>query len=186
MLPPAPLPGRLMDVMGTMHEVGRSVPLVFPLHPRTRAKIDAAGVDVDRRTVRLVDPLGYLDFLCLEAHAAVVLTDSGGIQEETSVLGVPCLTLRENTERPVTVIQGTNRLVGYERTTIVAAVAEALAADRAPCAIPLWDGQTAERIVDILRVSNAPPAFVPPALVANPTPEFAVSRQSVQRSLSGS
>ena len=174
---------RLIDVMGTLHEVGRLVPLVFPIHPRTRAKIDAAGVEIDGRRVRLVEPQGYLDFLCLEANAALVFTDSGGIQEETSILGVPCLTLRENTERPITITQGTNRLVGYERATILAAVADALVTDRAPRSIPLWDGLTAERIVDILRLPTEPPTFIPPSLLVDPSAEFAASRHLEQPSL---
>jgi len=103
-----------------------------------------------------VEPLGYVDFLALEAHAAVVLTDSGGIQEETTFLGVPCLTLRRTTERPVTVTEGTNRLVEREQAAIVDAVRAALAAPRLPAAAPeLWDGHTAERVVDALvRISR--------------------------------
>ena len=129
-------PDRLIDVMATLNDVGKLLPLIFPVHPRTRAMIQALDIAVDQRRVRLIDPLGYLDFLCLESSAAVVLTDSGGIQEETSVLGVPCLTFRENTERPTTITQGTNRLVGYERSTILDAVADALAADRIPRPYP--------------------------------------------------
>ena len=125
------------------------------MHPRTRKKLAqfglAARVAAQPR-LRLVDPLGYLDFLRLMAHARVVLTDSGGIQEETTVLGVPCLTLRENTERPVTVELGTNRLVGQQPEAILAAYREVMAGrarrGRTP---PLWDGGAAGRIVAVLR-----------------------------------
>ena len=102
--------------------------------------------------LRLIDPPGYLDFLALQSHAAVVLTDSGGVQEETTVLGVPCLTLRENTERPITVSQGTNRLVGSSPSAIIAAVRESLNGARRPELVPeLWDGRAAERITKVLR-----------------------------------
>ena len=94
--------------------------------------------------------MGYVDFLGLLDNASLVLTDSGGIQEETSVLGVPCLTLRKNTERPITCELGTNRLVGVDPNDIVAAAGEALAREWGPAEIPLWDGNTATRIVDIL------------------------------------
>jgi UDP-N-acetylglucosamine 2-epimerase (non-hydrolysing) len=120
---------------------------VFPVHPRTR-KVLEDGVP----GLRPIDPLGYLDFLKLTAHARLVLTDSGGLQEEATVLGVPCLTMRNNTERPATVDQGTNILVGLDRERIVAAALRALAetpatARRTP---DLWDGQAAGRILDIL------------------------------------
>ena len=96
----------------------------------------------------MIDPLGYLDFLSLYSGARLVLTDSGGIQEETSVLGIPCLTLRENTERPITVTMGTNTIVGTDPTKIVAAAFAALnETARQPVSIPLWDGHTAERIL---------------------------------------
>jgi len=101
--------------------------------------------------VHLLDPLGYLEFLGLLADAGVVLTDSGGIQEETTILAVPCLTLRENTERPVTVEQGTNRVVGTAREAVVAAVWQALAGERGNGRRPeLWDGRAAERVVQVL------------------------------------
>jgi UDP-N-acetylglucosamine 2-epimerase (non-hydrolysing) len=99
----------------------------------------------------LIDPLGYLDFLSLYSGARLVLTDSGGIQEETSVLGIPCLTLRENTERPITVTMGTNKIVGTDPEKIIAAALGALGeTTRTPANIPLWDGHTAERILDAL------------------------------------
>jgi UDP-N-acetylglucosamine 2-epimerase (non-hydrolysing) len=143
--------GRLVDAL---EEIAADLALVFPVHPRTRQKLAAFGL-AERLAalpgLRLVEPLGYLDFLKLLAEARLVLTDSGGIQEETTILGVPCLTLRENTERPVTVVCGTNRLVGRDPARILSAWREirdgAPAAPRVP---PLWDGRAAERIADAL------------------------------------
>lgn len=168
---------RLSDVVDTLHEVGRMVPLVFPAHPRTRAKIEAAGFRTDDRLLRLIEPLGYLEFLSLQAQAALVLTDSGGIQEETSVLGVPCLTLRENTERPITITRGTNRLVGYDRTRILRAAEAALGSGFGTRGdIPLWDGHAADRIVDELCGPGAAHRFVPPAILERPSAEYNASQ----------
>src|SRR5262249_60150878 len=112
-------PSNVDDVEALQHLLatldGLGVRLVFPVHPRTRQRMMAAGITLDPRRWLVCEPLGYLDFLCLQASARVVFTDSGGIQEETTVLGVPCLTLRENTERPVTCEQGTNQPVGTSR-----------------------------------------------------------------------
>jgi UDP-N-acetylglucosamine 2-epimerase (non-hydrolysing) len=130
----------------------RAVPIVFPVHPRTRKALsDRSGEALPN--LRLLDPLGYLDFMKLVAHARLVLTDSGGVQEETTVLGIPCLTLRDSTERPVTVEQGSNVLVGLDPGRIIEAGLQALeqpAKGRVP---ELWDGQTAPRILDILTAS---------------------------------
>jgi UDP-N-acetylglucosamine 2-epimerase (non-hydrolysing) len=134
------------------------MPVVLPAHPRTRARIGELGLAERVRTMgglRLCDPLGYLDFLGLTAASALVLTDSGGLQEETSVLGIPCLTLRENTERPITVTLGTNRVVGVAPAAIRTAAAEALQRPAGGREIPLWDGHTAERIVDALARSRS-------------------------------
>jgi UDP-N-acetylglucosamine 2-epimerase (non-hydrolysing) len=143
---------KLLDVLEVVLADG---PLVFPVHPRTRQKLAQFGLAARvaaQPDLRLVDPLGYLDFLKLMAHARVVLTDSGGIQEETTILGVPCLTLRENTERPVTVELGTNRLVGQQPDRILAAYREVMATRGAtPRIPPLWDGRAAGRIVRVLR-----------------------------------
>jgi UDP-N-acetylglucosamine 2-epimerase (non-hydrolysing) len=142
---------RLVEALEAIH---RDLALVFPVHPRTRQKIAAFGLAerlVALPELRLVEPLGYLDFLKLMAEARVVLTDSGGIQEETTILGVPCLTLRENTERPVTVECGTNRLVGRDPGRILAAWREIRDGPAAPARVPpLWDGRAAERIAEIL------------------------------------
>jgi UDP-N-acetylglucosamine 2-epimerase (non-hydrolysing) len=127
--------------------------LVFPIHARTRDRLRHYGLLAELDTqpnLRLVQPLGYLEFLCLLAQARLVLTDSGGIQEETTVLGVPCLTLRTNTERPVTITEGTNRLVDPgDATAIERAVDEELSRplDRTPRRPEFWDGRAAERIV---------------------------------------
>jgi UDP-N-acetylglucosamine 2-epimerase (non-hydrolysing) len=133
-------------------ELSRDVPVIFPVHPRTRAALDAlAGGWPEAVKVRAIEPLGYLDFLKLMSEARLVLTDSGGIQEETTILGVPCVTLRDNTERPVTLTHGTNILAGTEASGIRSAIRTAL--DRsgpAPPPPPLWDGHAAERIADVL------------------------------------
>ena len=148
-------PDQLRQLLGVLDEIARDVPLVFPVHPRTRKRLDGAGVPLDPARWRITDPVGYLEFLRLTASARVVLTDSGGIQEETTILGVRCLTLRENTERPVTIDQGSNILAGTQSDSIRAAYRRALAepvSDRRP---DLWDGRSAERIVTILEQSFA-------------------------------
>ena len=174
-------PDRLTDVARTLSEVGERLPLVFPVHPRTRQVLQRCDIQLDPRRVRVVEPLGYLDFLALEEAAALVLTDSGGVQEETSVFGVPCLTLRDNTERPVTVTRGTNTLVGFERETIVSAAHGALARGRRRADIPLWDGHACERIAEILTRKLPAPRFVPPALALDGSAEFRAGRAGVPR-----
>jgi UDP-N-acetylglucosamine 2-epimerase (non-hydrolysing) len=138
-----------------LREVSRDLPLIFPVHPRTRANIEKFGIELGDR-VHLVPPLAYMEFLDLWKDAAVVLTDSGGMQEETTALGIPCLTLRENTERPVTVTDGTNVLVGSDPELICDEVAKILAGHGKQGQRPhLWDGRAAQRIVEILvRVLN--------------------------------
>lgn len=143
--------GRILEALERICE---QLPVVFAVHPRTRKTITELGLDERVEKIgglRLIDPLGYLDFLSLYSGARLVLTDSGGIQEETSVLGIPCLTLRENTERPITVTMGTNTIVGTDTTKIIAAAFAALnETARQPVSIPLWDGHTAERILAAL------------------------------------
>ncbi len=138
--------GRMVSAMA---RIQAEIPLVFPVHPRTRQRL--AGMDGRLPGLLLIDPLPYLDFVCLMAHARCVLTDSGGIQEETTALGIPCLTLRTSTERPITVARGTNRVVGVEPEAICAAWRQ-IAEGRWPAGeLPeLWDGKAAERIVRIL------------------------------------
>jgi UDP-N-acetylglucosamine 2-epimerase (non-hydrolysing) len=145
---PALVDGPLLhDAMRHLATVAETLPVVFPVHPRTRKML---GRSAEAAGVRLVDPVGYLDFLSLEADAAAVLTDSGGVQEETTYLGVPCFTLRDNTERPVTVRAGTNTLLGLEPERI-ADIVPALARPR-PAAEPppKWDGEAAARVADVL------------------------------------
>jgi UDP-N-acetylglucosamine 2-epimerase (non-hydrolysing) len=136
-----------------LFELAKRLPVVLPLHPRSRRQLEAFGLlEAVRQKVAIIEPLGYLDFLALIDHARLVFTDSGGIQEETTVLGVPCLTFRENTERPITVTQGTNRVVGLNPERVGLAADEIMAAGDAPPRIPeLWDGHAAERIIAILR-----------------------------------
>jgi UDP-N-acetylglucosamine 2-epimerase (non-hydrolysing) len=140
----------LARLLGALGEIAARLPVLFPVHPRTRARIAALGLSTPS-ALRLCEPLPYLTFLGLEARARCVLTDSGGIQEETTALGVPCATLRANTERPITVTEGTNRLVGNDPAALRAAVDDILAglwpSGRCPA---LWDGQAAGRIVDVL------------------------------------
>ena len=143
------------ELMRAIARLQLEIPLVFPVHPRTRKAIDGYRSGALPNLI-LAEPLGYLDFMKLISHSRFVLTDSGGVQEETTQLGVPCLTMRENTERPVTVTQGTNRLVGLDAENIVAAGLHALAAPVGGHNIPeLWDGQTSKRILDILARGGA-------------------------------
>jgi len=139
----------LRALLGVLGEIAADVPLLFPAHPRTASQLREFGVELPD-AVRVIEPLGYLDFIGLMDRAAIVLTDSGGVQEETSVLGVPCLTLRENTERPVTCDLGTNQLVGTDPDAILRAAKAALDSPTAPAQIPLWDGQAAGRIAEVL------------------------------------
>jgi UDP-N-acetylglucosamine 2-epimerase (non-hydrolysing) len=143
----------LMRIVGALEAIGTRLPIIFPVHPRTRKMIAEMGVKLkDDGGLRLIEPLGYLDFLRLYSGARLVLTDSGGIQEETTVLGIPCLTLRENTERPITVEMGTNTIVGTDPQRITTAAFAALEEGprRAQSIPPLWDGKTADRILDAL------------------------------------
>jgi UDP-N-acetylglucosamine 2-epimerase (non-hydrolysing) len=140
----------LVDAMSALAAVAAVMPVVFPVHPRTRAAIDANGLTVPDG-LHLLEPLGYLDFLGLVADAAGVLTDSGGIQEETTYLGVPCFTLRDNTERPITVELGTNVLLGLDPRRIEDVPDLIAAGASRPAQVPpKWDGHAAERIVDVL------------------------------------
>jgi UDP-N-acetylglucosamine 2-epimerase (non-hydrolysing) len=157
-------PTTLRGLVKALAEIGRRLPLVFPVHPRTRSRLEAMESEsLGRTAARFVPPLGYLDFISLVAGARLVLTDSGGLQEETTSLGVPCLTLREQTERPITVTQGTNRIVGTAPDRIVSEAIRVLVEPRSTAARPpLWDGHAAERIVAILREAwSAGPPPVP-------------------------
>jgi UDP-N-acetylglucosamine 2-epimerase (non-hydrolysing) len=144
---PALVDGPLLgEAIGALESVAAELPVLFPVHPRTRKMLGERGAE----GITLIDPVGYLDFLSLEADAAGVLTDSGGIQEETTILDVPCLTIRPNTERPITISHGTNRLVAP--TEVAAAAREILAGPVRPSGPrpPLWDGHAGERIADVV------------------------------------
>lgn len=152
-------PGVLAKVWSVIKDIGLKIPIIFPVHPRTQLRLRSMGFESslnncqrnDSSGICMIPPLGYLEFLSLQRQATFVMTDSGGVQEETSVLGVPCLTLRENTERPFTVTHGTNKIVGLDPEHIRRAVKTILAGKvkhkRAP---KLWDGKAAKRIVKIL------------------------------------
>jgi UDP-N-acetylglucosamine 2-epimerase (non-hydrolysing) len=150
----------LTEAVAQLEVVSDALEVVFPVHPRTRASLEALGVDVASERLRLIEPVGYVEFLSLVGGSAGVLTDSGGIQEETTYLGLPCLTLRANTERPITVSMGTNTLLGLDPARI--GDAPALldeARERETQVPPLWDGHAAERIVDVLsRTLGSEPA----------------------------
>jgi UDP-N-acetylglucosamine 2-epimerase (non-hydrolysing) len=141
-------PARLREVVEGLRQIGGSLPVVFPVHPRTRKNLDERMLSALSGRVTLLDPLGYLDFVALLDSARLVVTDSGGLQEESTYLGVPCLTLRPNTERPITITCGTNRLVACDRDALVAAASAAKEEPRATHAAPeLWDGAAAARVV---------------------------------------
>ncbi len=140
-------PDVLGGLIGALNDISEHIPLVFPAHPRTAGKLTELGI---APSLRIIEPQGYLDFLALQAGAALVLTDSGGIQEETTALGVPCLTLRENTERPITISEGTNRLVGTDPTAIRSAASDVLSNRPAARCPALWDGRAGERIAAVL------------------------------------
>jgi UDP-N-acetylglucosamine 2-epimerase (non-hydrolysing) len=150
-------PAQLAQLAGVLDDIARRLPLVFPVHPRTRARMAASGMALPGERWRLIEPVGYLEFLRLMSGARLVCTDSGGIQEETTILGVRCLTLRDNTERPVTISEGTNLLAGTRRETIWPAFERAMSEpcdDRRP---ELWDGQAAPRITAALARTLSPP-----------------------------
>ena len=150
-------PGMLGKITSALEELSLELPVIFPVHPRTRQRLAEWGMDAAaseagrRRGLILLEPMGYLDFIGLMAHARLVLTDSGGVQEETTALDVPCLTLRENTERPVTVSHGTNQLTGAEPSRWMPAAREILQGNyKKGSGVPLWDGRAAKRIVEVL------------------------------------
>ena len=148
---PALVDGPLLgETVAQLAALAEQMPVVFPVHPRTRKMMEGAGA-ADSPGLRLIEPLGYLDFLSLMADAGAVLTDSGGIQEETTYLGIPCFTLRDNTERPITISAGTNTLLGLDPAAI-AGIPSALAARGNPPTKPppLWDGNAAARIADVI------------------------------------
>jgi UDP-N-acetylglucosamine 2-epimerase (non-hydrolysing) len=144
-------PTRLIRLVEALADISQHLPVIFPVHPRTRERLRAAGIDMSNHQLWLVAPAGYLDFLALQRRAALVITDSGGIQEETTFLGVPCLTMRTNTERPVTISLGTNRLIGDDVEALKLHVKRICQGDRpSGRRPPLWDGHAGERIAAAL------------------------------------
>ena len=137
-------------ILEAVRRVAATMPVVFPVHPRTRNRLREFGLEDGLEGVIVTEPLGYIDFLALSSHASLILTDSGGLQEESTALAIPCLTLRENTERPVTVTDGTNRVVGTKTKDIVAGVEAALTSTAARRIPELWDGHAADRIAAVL------------------------------------
>ncbi len=147
-------PDGLKNILGAIEEIQRDMLVIFPVHPRTRTRIEEFGMQgwIDQmKGLMLIHPVSYLEFLGLMSTAQFVLTDSGGIQEETTVLGVPCLTLRENTERPITVVVGTNIVIGTDQKRIIEESKRLINGDKKQGIVPeYWDGKAAERIVEIL------------------------------------
>lgn len=148
------------NILEVLQEVSKKIPIIFPAHPRTQRQIRLFGYEKyfsfmdlnSKNSINLLDPLPYLQFLNLMVNARFVLTDSGGIQEETTILGIPCLTLRENTERPITIREGTNVLVGTDKERIIAESLKILNGENKAGRIPkLWDGKAAQRIIRIFR-----------------------------------
>jgi len=143
-------PNVLGPILEALNQISKSIPVLFPIHPRTAQRVQDFGFAMNG--IQMMEPLGYLEFLNLESTATVVLTDSGGLQEETTILGVPCLTLRNNTERPVTITHGTNIMAGPDKGRILEAFRRIMNGDWKPSGPPeYWDGHAAERIVRVIR-----------------------------------
>jgi UDP-N-acetylglucosamine 2-epimerase (non-hydrolysing) len=144
----------LTELLAALDELSRRIPVIFPIHPRTRGRIREFGLEGLAARVRLVEPLGYLETVSLVESSTLVLTDSGGLQEETTVLGVPCITARPNTERPVTITQGTNRLVASSQAAVREAIADVLAHSgngKPRRSVPeFWDGNAGSRVVQAI------------------------------------
>lgn len=147
---------QLQEILEALQVLSEHCKVIFPVHPRTRQRIESFGLQSSSNLI-LTEPLGYLDFLTLERYATLVITDSGGVQEETSYLGVPCLTVRENTERPITILKGTNQLIRPSKDGILAAALPILTSQSCPVdsEIKFWDGKASERIVDFLLNLNS-------------------------------
>jgi UDP-N-acetylglucosamine 2-epimerase (non-hydrolysing) len=149
-------PATLKEIMSALEMISIEIQVLFPVHPRTRERISKYGLQPKNPRLVIMEPLGYLDFLALQTKSALVITDSGGIQEETTFLGIPCLTARSNTERPVTISLGTNQLVESTSKALLTAVRSQLAAPPPERKVPpLWDGQAAQRIVQVFLQSDA-------------------------------
>ncbi|MEW6214088.1 MAG: UDP-N-acetylglucosamine 2-epimerase (non-hydrolyzing) [bacterium] len=144
-------PNMLASIMKTLQEISQSLLVIFPIHPRTQHRLQSLGITIDSSRLKLIEPVGYLQFLALQQQARIVITDSGGIQEETTFLGIPCLTVRENTERPITTTIGTNVLVGQNMTRLKEEVDGILSGKGKKGSVPpLWDGKASERIAAVV------------------------------------
>ena len=148
-------PATLREILSALQDMAREMKVLFPVHPRTRQRIIENHILVQKDNLHFMDPLGYLEFLALQAHASLVLTDSGGMQEETTYLGIPCLTVRRNTERPITVTGGTNKLVESKRAKLMEEFQNIINKQTGSSASKsqrpeFWDGHTAERIIEVL------------------------------------
>jgi len=146
-------PETFKHILSAIAKIAADMPVIFSVHPRTRARVKEFGFDDLLKGVQMMSPLGYIDFLSLTSHAKIVLTDSGGLQEESTALGIPCLTLRENTERPVTVTHGTNTIVGTSTARILDGYSSAINGHVPKTRPELWDGRTAPRIATVLQQS---------------------------------
>ncbi len=145
-------PAMLRKIISTLNEISEDMHVIFPIHPRTRSRLKGLNLPATNPSLEFIEPVGYLQFLALQRRARVLITDSGGIQEETTYLGVPCLTVRENTERPVTITTGTNMLVGTDMERLKAEVGRILSGEVKRGAVPpLWDGKASERIAGIIK-----------------------------------
>ncbi|MCB9911378.1 MAG: UDP-N-acetylglucosamine 2-epimerase (non-hydrolyzing) [Verrucomicrobiales bacterium] len=163
-------PDRLRDLWRTLVGLSRQAAVVFPVHPRTRSRLSELGLGPSPTGLHLIDPLGYLEFLALQRDAALVITDSGGVQEETTYLGVPCITVRENTERPVTITLGSNLLVGSDGDLLQREAHSALAGEwKRGVVPPLWDGHAGERVAR--RLLDGIPGCAPAGSPCGPRPE---------------
>jgi UDP-N-acetylglucosamine 2-epimerase (non-hydrolysing) len=146
------VPGALSGILDVVGEISRRLPVVFPVHPRTHARLATFGLLTGHDQLILIEPLGYIDFLSLTSNARLILTDSGGLQEESTALGIPCLTLRDSTERPITVTEGTNEVVGTGRVAVLAGFERAMAVNGRVARRPaLWDGHAAERVASVVQ-----------------------------------
>ena len=138
-------------LMESFSELAKTIPLIFPMHPRTKQSIASLGIEYEDTHIQILDPLGYIDFLSLERNALFVVTDSGGVQEETTFLKVPCFTVRENTERPITVEVGTNSVIGHDMDKLFEGINAVMRGETTNSEIPpLWDGNTAQRIARVV------------------------------------
>jgi UDP-N-acetylglucosamine 2-epimerase (non-hydrolysing) len=149
-------PASLRRIMNALIEISQKLPVLFPVHPRTHMCLDSLGMRISETSLHLMEPQGYLDFLALMRHATLLITDSGGVQEETTYLNIPCLTVRLNTERPITVTQGTNTVVGHDMERLYREVDRILNGEGKRGQIPpLWDGQAADRVAEIVMTLHA-------------------------------